>query len=141
MKTSTYDMYDMRVSCLTREDLTILSTCDTRIYMLVKRVSRLVRFKVLEGYRDRQRQDELFKNGRTQVEYPGSMHNEKPARAVDLLPLPADWSDREPFIFLAGVMMANAALLDLSLRWGGDWNGNGIMKDNTFDDLCHFELR
>ena len=132
---------DLNVSCLSDKDLSILSGCDARLFLLVKLVSRQVRFRVLEGYRDQRRQDDLFANGSTRVKFPGSKHNEIPARAVDLLPLPVDWSDREPFIFLAGVMMAHAALIDLDLRWGGDWNGNGIMKDNTFDDLCHFELR
>ena len=80
--------FDLHVSCLTDKDLSILSGCDTTLYLLVKRVSRLVRFKVLEGYRDQRRQDDLFANGRTKVKFPGSKHNEIPARAVDLLPLP-----------------------------------------------------
>jgi hypothetical protein len=26
-------------------------------------------------------------------------------------------------------------------RWGGDWNKNGIYKDEKFLDLCHFEMQ
>lgn len=26
------------------------------------------------------------------------------------------------------------------VRWGGDWNNNTELKDNSFDDLVHFEL-
>ena len=42
---------------------------------------------------------------------------------------------------LAGAMISNADELDISIRWGGDWNGDGTLTDQTFNDLPHFELR
>ena len=29
----------------------------------------------------------------------------------------------------------------VDIRWGGDWNRNGDITDNGFDDLFHFEVR
>ena len=34
-----------------------------------------------------------------------------------------------------------AAMLDIPLRWGGDWNDNTEVKDTGFKDLPHFELK
>jgi hypothetical protein len=28
----------------------------------------------------------------------------------------------------------------VTLRWGGDWNRNGDLTDNNFDDLFHMEI-
>ena len=38
------------------------------------------------------------------------------------------------------------AVMDIKIRWGGDWNasstfeGQRTTKDNNFDDLVHFEI-
>ena len=31
-------------------------------------------------------------------------------------------------------------MMDINLRWGGDWDQDTEVKDNRFDDLGHFEL-
>jgi peptidoglycan L-alanyl-D-glutamate endopeptidase CwlK len=38
-------------------------------------------------------------------------------------------------------MFAAAAELGVSLRWGGDWDGDGSRRDHSFIDLPHFELK
>jgi len=30
--------------------------------------------------------------------------------------------------------------MDISIRWGGDWNMDTYVKDQRFNDLPHFEL-
>ena len=30
--------------------------------------------------------------------------------------------------------------MNIKLRWGGDWDRDTQVKDNSFDDLLHFEL-
>jgi hypothetical protein len=40
----------------------------------------------------------------------------------------------------AGFVIGTAALMGISIRWGGDWDRDTYTKDNSFDDLVHFEL-
>ena len=30
--------------------------------------------------------------------------------------------------------------MNIKIRWGGDWDSDNIMKDQTFNDLPHFEI-
>jgi len=41
---------------------------------------------------------------------------------------------------LAGVMLNAAQEMGIRVRWGGDWDGDGSTKDQTFHDLGHYEL-
>jgi hypothetical protein len=63
-----------------------------------------------------------------------------PAEAVDAAPYPIDWKDRERFSYFAGVVLGIAQSQGLQLTWGGDWDRDWQLRDNTFDDLLHFEL-
>lgn len=36
--------------------------------------------------------------------------------------------------------MGVATMMGVKIRWGGDWDLDTDLKDNTFDDLPHFEL-
>jgi peptidoglycan L-alanyl-D-glutamate endopeptidase CwlK len=31
-------------------------------------------------------------------------------------------------------------MIEHHIRWGGDWDGDQDFRDQTFDDLAHFEL-
>ena len=125
-----------------------LATCHRALQATCRRVIEVYDFTVLEGHRGKARQNHLVEAGRSQVEWPESKHNTRPSRAVDLAPYPIDWKARGRFHVLAGhMMMALHALQQegeideaLSLRWGGDWDGDGELDDQQFDDLPHFEL-
>ena len=78
--------------------------------------------------------------GKSQLEYPKSRHNLVPSMAVDVCPYPIDWNDRERFSYFAGYVRGVAAGMGIDIRWGGDWDSDGEVKDNSFDDLPHFEL-
>jgi peptidoglycan L-alanyl-D-glutamate endopeptidase CwlK len=41
---------------------------------------------------------------------------------------------------LASVVLQCAAELDIKIRWGGDWSGDGRSSDERFFDGPHFEL-
>jgi len=99
-------------------------------------------FTILEGYRGEEKQNEAFDTGRSQLRYPESKHNTFPCLAVDIAPYPIDWQDTERFVLLAGVIKAVAHSLEVSdlIRWGGDWDRDGQMTDETFRDYPHFEL-
>jgi len=43
--------------------------------------------------------------------------------------------------YLAGVMEAAARSIDIKIRWGGDFDRDGVLLEKgTFHDLPHFEL-
>lgn len=117
-----------------------LATCDARLIGLVDAVSRHQALLVLEGHRDQVAQDAAFAAGKSKLRWPHSKHNALPSLAFDAAPAPLDWQDRERFTLFAGFVLGMAAARGVRLRWGGDWNRDGQVKDNRFDDLVHFEL-
>jgi len=118
-----------------------LATCDERLQKVFNEVIKHVDCAVLEGHRSEERQEKLFKEGKTKVHYPNGRHNSKPSRAVDVVPYPIDWDDRERFHLFAGLVIGLARGMGITLRWGGDWNMNFEVDDNQFDDFPHFEVR
>ena len=117
-----------------------LSSCHEDLQDLFNEVIKHVDCSVLEGHRSAERQDKLFDEGKTKVKYPKGRHNASPSNAVDVVPYPIDWDDRERFHLFAGFVLGIAYSMDISLRWGGDWNMNFEVDDNKFDDFPHFEL-
>ena len=117
-----------------------LATCDEKLQDVFNEVIKHVDCSVLEGHRDERKQDKYFEEGKTKVRYPMGRHNSKPSRAVDVVPYPVDWKDRERFHLFAGFVLGMARRMGISLRWGGDWNMNFEVDDNKFDDFPHFEL-
>ena len=117
-----------------------LATCDERLQKVFNEVINYVDCSVLEGHRDGERQDKLFEEGKTKVKYPNGRHNANPSNAVDVVPYPVDWDDRERFHLFAGFVLGIAQSKGIKLRWGGDWNMNFEVDDNKFDDFPHFEL-
>lgn len=123
-----------------RASLRRLSECDDRIQQVLNEVIRTFDCSVLCGYRDEDTQNELFRSGKSHVQWPDSKHNQHPSLAVDVVPYPIDWSDRERFNYFAGYVMGVADQQGIALRWGGDWNRDWKVRDNNFDDLPHFQL-
>ena len=118
-----------------------LSTCDERLQKVFNEVIKYVDCSVLEGYRNKERQERFFKEGKSKVHYPNGNHNSNPSNAVDVTPYPVNWADRERQTLFAGFVLGLARGMGIRLRWGGDWNMNFNVKDNRFDDFPHFELR
>ena len=118
-----------------------LSTCKKELQEVFNEVIKTVDCSVLEGHRSEDRQNALYKEGKTKVTYPKGRHNSSPSLAVDVAPYPIDWGDRERFHLFAGFVLGIAKSMGINLRWGGDWNSNWQVDDNKFDDFPHFELR
>ncbi len=98
------------------------SKLDPRIDANLKRAKHVL----LTGVRDRSEAADIY------IYVPG---NKKLAYNVNHL------------CYVAGVIESSAKELyeqgetNHIIRWGGNWNSNGIiMKDQTFQDLPHFEL-
>lgn len=130
---------------LGKTSLARLQGVDETLVNVVKRAIEIseVDFTVLEGVRTLERQRELYAQGRTA---PGkivtwtmkSRHIE--GKAVDLVPYPLDWNDLEKFNKIKDAMFQAARELDVNLRWGADWNGNGEYREKGEYDSPHFEI-
>ena len=130
-----------------------LNACDKKL----QRVFRLaieqsaIDFGIASGHRSVKQQQQLYAQGRTK---PGnifthvdgiekkSKHNYNPSQAVDIYAWTGEASwDQKELCYLAGVIMGAAQSLNIDLRWGGNWDGDGQMiSDQNFIDLPHFEL-
>ena len=118
-----------------------LKTCDIRLQEVFNEVIKHVDCSVLEGHRDKDRQNKLYEEGKTKVKYPNGRHNRQPSSAVDVTPYPVDWKDRERQTLFAGFVIGVASQMNINLRWGGDWDQDFQVVDNRFDDFPHFELK
>ena len=121
-----------------------IHTCDVNLQEMIATALKLtpLDFTVLQGYRSLEEQRRLFSEGKTKIDGVTNLsnHNHTPSRAIDIAPYPIDWQDMERFRFLGGFILGIAGSRGLRIRWGGDWDGDGSFKDQSFDDLPHFEL-
>lgn len=97
-------------------------------------------FTVLCGYRGKEAQDEAFRTGNSNVQWPNGRHNSLPSNAVDIAPYPVDWKDVPRFALLAGRIMQIADQMGITLRWGGDWDRDTSTVDQNLKDWGHFEV-
>ena len=118
-----------------------LNTCDSNLQKVFNEVIKHVDCSILEGHRNKDRQNRLYEEGKTKVKYPNGRHNRQPSSAVDVTPYPVDWKDRERQTLFAGFVIGVASQMDINLRWGGDWDQDFQVTDNRFDDFPHFELK
>ena len=114
-----------------------LKGVDHRLIKVLDELIKIMDVTIIEGLRSEERQKELLEKGATKVKY--SRHME--GKAVDLAPYPIDWENRDGFHYMGGMIRGIAHQLGLKIRWGGDWNSDGDVKDNGFDDLVHIEIR
>ena len=132
-----------------------LETCHADLVVLFKKVVRTRDCIVIEGHRGQELQNEYFRVGKSELKFPQSKHNKFPGMAVDVMQYFPDrphlhWTDMEGAISFADFVLDVAqnllARADMThhLRWGGDWNMNGLPVNldpsEGFWDAPHFEL-
>lgn len=136
---------------LGRRSISRLETCHPELMRLAKISIKVgMDFSVLQGWRGEERQNDLYSQGLSQKRWPDSKHNRmndgRPySLAIDIAPwYESDphirWDNVEEFYYLAGIFRAVAFDLSIPIRWGGDWNRNFNLRDQSFFDLGHFEL-
>ena len=118
-----------------------LESCNSDLRMVFNEVIKSVDCSILEGHREKERQNQLFDEGKTKVLYPDGRHNDYPSNAVDVVPYPVNWEDRERMTLFAGFVLGVANQMGITLRWGGDWDQDFEVQDNKFDDFPHFEIK
>lgn len=120
-----------------------------------------VQFGIIEGARPIEKQREYYKNGRSKLN-PDDSDDLKNAKHIIVPRLGREKSHafdlvarengnvvwkKEPYIYLGGLitgisnMLHNSGKIEHTIRWGGNWDGDGVVvTDQDFDDLVHFEI-
>ncbi len=134
---------------LTTRDEQRLSAVDPRLAAVVREAALRTRqrFMVVEGRRTLARQQELYAQGRST---PGKVvtwtmkSKHLDGLAVDLAPLDEQgaipWGDFSAFAEVNKAMQDAAQMLEHAIRWGKDWNRNGIPGEKGETDSPHWEL-
>lgn len=109
------------------------------------RVIKVFDCAVIEGFRSEAEQNKAYHAGKSKLKWPQSKHNQTPSRAVDVVPWHKEpphvrWNDMDSFIYMAGIVKGIASEMGIGIRWGGDFNMNNDLKDQSFIDAPHFEL-
>jgi len=120
-----------------------LKGVDSRLINVLNKVVKYFDVTVIEGVRSQDRQNELVAQGKSKTKF--GKHVE--GKAVDIAPYPIDWQSRDEFHYLGGFVLGVASEMGINIRWGGDWSDSSLSenarttKDNSFDDLVHFEIK
>ena len=134
---------DIDVPKYSRSSLIRLSTCHPKLITLFNLVIQFFNCVIVCGYRGEEEQNQLYIKEKTKMPFPDSLHNSYPALAVDAYPFfpgkGVSFEQRQCTYF-AGHVKAMACLLGINLRTGADWDGDNDVNDQTFHDICHFEL-
>lgn len=119
-----------------------LETCHPHLQLICRILANYQDTSVLCGHRTKMQQNLAFTSTpqRSKVRWPNSKHNEMPSIAVDISPYPIDWQDLGRFRVQAGRVLQIADMLEIDIRWGGDWDRDTYTNDQKFQDLPHFEL-
>jgi peptidoglycan L-alanyl-D-glutamate endopeptidase CwlK len=121
-----------------------LDTCDPRIVEIFEEVIKHIDCSILEGRRDKDTQNELFRQGKSKLQWPDSKHNvvdpSDLSKAIDCVPYPIDWNDWNRFYHFCGLVQAVALMKGYKLRSGLDWDQDYDFSDQSFNDAPHFEL-
>ena len=118
-----------------------LSEAHPDLQKLFHEVIKVYDCTVIEGHRPKDEQDRAYHAGKSKLKFPKSKHNQTPSLAVDVCPYPIDWADSKRFYYFAGIVKGIASQLNIPVRLGADWDGDNSFKDQSFNDLPHFELR
>lgn len=60
--------------------------------------------------------------------------------AADMFPAPYSWTDLGAFDRMAEAVFAAAYKLNVHIRWGADWDGDGHPRERGESDSPHFEI-
>lgn len=134
---------------LSTRSLKNLAGVSPNLCKVVARAAELsaVGFDVIEGVRTKERQQQLYAQGRTTAGKivtwtMNSNHfiNQKTGygHAVDILPK-TGWNDLHGFDVVAHAMFQAASELGVKVRYGADWDMDGNYRERGETDSPHFE--
>ena len=117
-----------------------LITCNPLLQQVFNEVIKYYDCSILCGHRSEKDQLIAYQEDKSKVQWPNSKHNIFPSDAVDVAPYPINWNNIKRFYHFAGFVLGVASQLRINIRFGGDWDGDEDLDDQTFNDLVHFEL-
>ena len=109
----------------------------------------VVDITIVWGWRDEDQQNSMVDQipPVSTKRWPDSKHNAtedgKPmSDALDFAPwingrIP--WNDEKAFVLVGGLFMAAGAELGIPLRYGGDWDRDGLIEEHSLGDFGHVE--
>lgn len=118
-----------------------LATCHPDLQRLANEVIKHVDHSITCGHRGQVEQHRAFVEGKSKLDWPKGEHNKLPSNAIDVAPYPLDWNDAEAFTLLAGIYYGVAAMMGINIRLGADWDGDLNIREHSFKDRPHIELR
>lgn len=131
-----------------------LESCHPELQRLFGQVINYRDCTILEGNRTTEQQRKNIERGVSKTMR--SKHLHVPSLAVDVAPYPLTWPKKPvnsgaaertrwmkeygSFYLFSGFVLGIAQSMNIKIRWGGDWDGDWEISDQSFDDLVHFEL-
>jgi peptidoglycan L-alanyl-D-glutamate endopeptidase CwlK len=116
-----------------QKSLNILNQSYEDLIKLFKEVIKEYDCTIICAYRGQADQEAAYNAGMSHAHFKQSPHNFIPALAVDVVPYPTLWSDKNKLRELSEVVKKKANELDINIVWGGDFEG--------FEDMPHYQLR
>lgn len=147
-----------------------LESADHRLQRLASWVLGIKDHAVIQGHRGEAEQNAAFASGASQLPWPKGKHNGLPSKAIDVQtyprPAPRGFTGdpdkmserelraevkrlrgelreqplREEQLYLLGLYRGVGHAFAIPVRTGGDWDRDGQLADNGFDDLFHVEI-
>ena len=122
-----------------------LNTCHPDLVRLFSKAIESFDFTVLVGFRNKEEQDAAVAAKKSKDVWPKSKHNTSPSIAIDVVPYPINFDNKNRIRFFAGFIMGLARSMGIPLRWGGSWFQEIWATDfndekENLDDMDHFEL-
>lgn len=127
-----------------------LQECHNDLQILFNEVIKYYDCTIKCGHRGQQEQDAAYNSGHSRLKYPNGNHNAIPSLAVDVAPYPEpagkDIERHRKFGYFAGLVsmlsmrLKEEGKVQSKIRWGGDWDMDNDLTDNSFNDLYHFEI-
>ncbi len=115
------------------------ATLHPKLQTILEEAITILDFAIICGHRGEIDQAKAYLGGKSKLKWPNSRHNSWPSEAVDIVPFPVDWTNIPAFKRLADIVIGTAKTHGVNLRWGGDWDRDGVTEKNE-NDLVHFEL-
>ena len=116
-----------------KKSLLNLKLCHKDLKHLFLEVIKYYDCTILEGYRNKEKQNKAFNEGKSKLKFPNSKHNQKPSLAIDVVPYPIDWNNIDRFKEFVSFVKIIAKALNINISCGGDWK--------NLKDYPHFELK
>ena len=117
-----------------------LRTCVPDLQVIFNEVVKAYDCTIIVGHRGLFEQNKAYQDRTSRLQWPESKHNRDPSWAVDVAPYPIIWNDTNRFYHFAGYVFGIADQMQINLRWGGDWDMDRDLSDQTLMDLVHFDV-